>query len=1371
MRITAVQALLLALCAAIPAGAAEPAPPVAAAKAEAVLEITGRVLDADGRPLAGAEVSLLRLPGPAERRRLSLAGTAHPEATAAAATGADGRFRLVAPSPGMWTVRVTARGVVPMEAPLLPLVEPVALPDARLAADTGLAVRVVDASGRPLPGARVRVAEPVLDGLIWRTAHRQARAADGAAVLPRADGEWLALQAIAPGHLPAELATQATGAVEIRLTAGCPRTVRVRGTGRRPEAGAFVSDGAWTLGTTDEAGRLEIAVPCESGLQVTAEAADGRRAMAALERRRAGRQAATAIDLPREPRRLAGRVLEEGTRAPVAGAFVWPADDPGAAVTTDTEGRYLVPAPEASGGRLSAASPSHLTGEAPGRHYQGEQAAGTLSGPTFSLRPTAILAGTVRDVEGRPVADAEVRLQPDTAGSSRQWPRTATDERGGFRLRARPGLPWRVTAVREGFAPGTVAVPPLAPRAARSGLEIVLTRGAVASGRVIDAEERPVAGAMLRLFPADRDDRAFFLAQAAGEEVPEATADAEGRFELRHLPPGRFDLIARAAGFVPRTLPGIEVPPGTAAVDLGTVALSPGAAIEGRVVDLRGQPIAGAAVMVSLDELSSLASPMPSLDELTGATTDTEGRFRIPDLAPGTVVGLKVMAPGRVDAEVPGIEAPTPSPVEIVLRPAARVAGRVVDERRQGIAEAQVVLTAEAQRAVFGGQALPGGALGQTMTDAAGAFVIEGVAPGTATLVATASGYRPARREGIEVAEGAEVAGIEVELSAGAVVTGRVSGADGLPLPDADVEVVRPPVEGLFDLLGSIGLRTQTDADGVYRLEGVPEGQLSIAAQHRDHLRAVRDLDVEAGENRLDLRLERGLEVEGRVLDAVGGPVAGAQLYLGGQQQMSLVRPVSSAEDGSFRFTGVAPGTYDLWARKEGQGGAEARLEGVRVAAANVTGLELRLEGGGAIRGRILGVEPAELAAVRIVAQRDDGQTATGRADHTGGYRVEPVGAGEWTVVAGIGLGRLVQGRVTLAPGQAEAELDLELEPAGGLTLSGRVLAGGEPATGVEVIATSMERAAGGTGTTGPDGSFRITGLAAGRYELMLLRFEPSLQHRETVELEGDRDVVIDLPAGRVSGQVVDAADGSPVAGAVVALEPATGPGSELPFAPGATSDAAGGFTLTGVGAGAFRLVARKEGYQPAATAVEMQPGAEVDGVRLALTASPGLDLTVVGPAGLPPAQVHAALLDDRGTALLAGTWPTREGGRLRIESVPAGRFWLLAVGDGGAAELEVGIPGPEVRVALAPTAELRVVAPALAGTPAVLAITGADGRPFRSLLWSQLQSRWESTDGRFTAPGLRPGVWTLTVTAMDGRTLRGTARAAGGGRVEVVLE
>ena len=72
-----------------------------------------------------------------------------------AITGRDGRFRLEAPSAGVWKVRVEASGFVPIEASLQPLIERVDLPDAELTPDTGLQVRIVDGAGAPISGARV----------------------------------------------------------------------------------------------------------------------------------------------------------------------------------------------------------------------------------------------------------------------------------------------------------------------------------------------------------------------------------------------------------------------------------------------------------------------------------------------------------------------------------------------------------------------------------------------------------------------------------------------------------------------------------------------------------------------------------------------------------------------------------------------------------------------------------------------------------------------------------------------------------------------------------------------------------------------------------------------------------------------------------------------------------------------------------------------------------------------------------------------------------------------------------------------------------------------------------------------------------------
>src|SRR6185295_5002668 len=98
-------------------------------------------------------------PDPVAQAKLADAGTL-PKAASRAVTDAQGRFVLAAPTPGLFKVRVQASGYVPAELALEPLIEPVDLPDAEMALDAGLAVKVVGADGKPIAGARIRLAPP-----------------------------------------------------------------------------------------------------------------------------------------------------------------------------------------------------------------------------------------------------------------------------------------------------------------------------------------------------------------------------------------------------------------------------------------------------------------------------------------------------------------------------------------------------------------------------------------------------------------------------------------------------------------------------------------------------------------------------------------------------------------------------------------------------------------------------------------------------------------------------------------------------------------------------------------------------------------------------------------------------------------------------------------------------------------------------------------------------------------------------------------------------------------------------------------------------------------------------------------------------------
>ena len=102
--------------------------------------------------------------------------------------------------------------------------------------------------------------------------------------------------------------------------------------------------------------------------------------------------------------------------------------------------------------------------------------------------------------------------------------------------------------------------------------------------------------------------------------------DAAGRFEVRNLPAGSFDLDVRAKGFAPLTVPALAVPEGTGASDLGTVVLAPGAAIHGVVVDAQGEPVADAEVLARGADRDGI-SIVAARGRAPGVFTAADGSF------------------------------------------------------------------------------------------------------------------------------------------------------------------------------------------------------------------------------------------------------------------------------------------------------------------------------------------------------------------------------------------------------------------------------------------------------------------------------------------------------------------------------------------------------------------------------------------------------------------------------------------------------------------------------------------------------------------------------------------------------------------------
>jgi len=1340
----------------------------------AKIPVSGRVVDPGGKAAAGVKVLLIPVPTAVESAKLELAGKANPEPVVTAATDAAGGFQLAAPDAGMWRVRIEARGFVPLETSLAPLVDEAELADAKLLADTGIKVTATDPAGKPVAGARVRLMDTRRekgDGDGWFVPVRLATTGtDGTVTLPRATEESLTVRVGIAGFLMAERKNVRGAAVTFRLAAGHLRHLQVRDARGKGVPGVIVWRDDWVAGKTAETGAVDLLLPDGGGTELRLAAEDGRsldfRLKPAAKPDPAAPQAPEMPDAATLPAAvaLAGKVVSARDGRPLGGAVAWITTDPGTAVRTGADGSFNFP----------AAPASTSVGAAATGFFENRMAAGSnRRSPSLALKPRLAVSGVVVDEAGKglPGAVLTATLLPGRMSMTmdfslyRSGGFTRSGPGGRFRLaNLAAGAPYGVRIELPGFAPSQTDLPAREEGQPAPELRIVMRTGREAFGMVLDANHEAVPGAQAKLRPVAGNELGARIREALKGVTDrfEATSDAKGRFAFSHLPSGSFDLIVNAKGFAPLTVPGLAVPEGQGASDLGTVVLSPGAFVEGRVVDSEGKPVEGAEVRAASRSSQRLPFRVPSRDPRPAdAYTAADGGFRLEDRAPGESIDLAVLHPSYGPGAAQGVVVPTTEPVRIVLQPTSRVSGRALGKDGKGLAGARVTLSEMVSMSMGSRSMMRPGNWKSAVTDEEGAFSFSDVAPGGVEVRADAVRHQAAELKGLEAKPGQELTGIELVLPAAASVEGRVVAPDGRPVPGAEVTVVSADSAGGFAFPD---LFAQTDGDGRYVLDGVPPGSRTLEARAEGYRRGVRDLEVKEGDTTVDFTLESGFQVAGRVVDEAGNPVASAQLLMVAGRSFTDVLTALSGADGAFHFDGVQAGTFRLTARKIGYA-SNPQGDTVTVSNASVSGLEIKLAAGGSLTGKITGVDFSQLSRVRVVANG----VRPGQLDADGIYRILNVPPGDYVVSASVPDTALhAEGKVTLEPGMAEAKVDLQFGK--GFTLSGVVLRNGAPLAGAGLELIRKDTFSGSEASSDHQGAFQFGGLDAGIYELTV-RTAGGALHKEPVEISGDREVRVDLHTASLAGRVIDAADSTPVAGAKLNLEPAEGK-ADFPVG-SAETDSHGAFHLAEVADGAWRLRVSHDGYSPAVKDLRVD-GADAGDLEIPLSPTEGLTLEVVLPSGQAPERIRAGVLDTAGKMVASGSYPVGENGRVRLSNVPPGSWQIFVDSDFAApGSVAATAPGPVVRVALAPAGVVRVKVPALTqeDTTATVGLTGPGGG-YRTFDFSgQVTSQFDLYRGTQTFSRIPAGTWQVTAKAADGRTFTGTVAVTPGRAVDVVLK
>jgi carboxypeptidase family protein len=234
-------------------------------------------------------------------------------------------------------------------------------------------------------------------------------------------------------------------------------------------------------------------------------------------------------------------------------------------------------------------------------------------------------------------------------------------------------------------------------------------------------------------------------------------------------------------------------------------------------------------------------------------------------------------------------------------------------------------------------------------------------------------------------------------------VRGRVLNQDQLPVAGAQVWAANSegfaPIPLDADAFERFGWAkrsgAKTDADGRFELEGLKSGVVKVAIRAKGFAPldkgqiGIPSKLPESGFELEPLILETGVTVAGRVVDSRGRGVAGAKLYRGPDTGGELffgpfgraggVQLGVSEADGTYRVDQLASGPFSLRVTTEDH---PDRIEtGVTQRPGDVLALNIALEDGFEIRGRIDGAPAADLASLSVRA-------SPGRSSQDGGFAI-----------------------------------------------------------------------------------------------------------------------------------------------------------------------------------------------------------------------------------------------------------------------------------------------------------------------------------------------------------------------------------------------
>lgn len=671
---------------------------------------------------------------------------------------------------------------------------------------------VIDANGLPVAKAKIVIADAA--------GHEITSNSDGSFEFDGLAARRYTLFGYAASGIAGPVTVQLQAKLEpivLHVRAATSLTVRVRDArNKQPIAGAKIEVRGPIVynATTDRDGRARIDNVAPGDVQVMARAQSFARQFNFAHVSADPNAAAPQVELLLVAGAPVSGVVQDTNGRPVANAQVSyeavstivPIDARRDSVESDAEGRFQLDALPAGSIHVTASHAPDAPGTSELLTLDGTT---PRTGVVVKLQEGVTVKGVVFTEAGTPLAGAEVRLVSASAdvnagAGARQ---TQSDARGEFVLRGVARGRVALAARHESGASGVVEVATGA--GATVEVRLVIGRTASIAGRVVDSTGKPVATARVAL-NADRAGAAKmtpseWLLAGAREEA----ADDAGRFEIRGVASGRYELRASRGGDGAGG-PGRERLSAPIIAEAGArdvvLVVAPPARFIGRVA------LKGGGVPPPFTVALGARTPIPFASD--------DGSFVIEDLPATrvdvTVRGLSFMPKTISDAKLSAGETTDLGTIEV--DPGRTITGRVV---AGGVPVAGAAV--RAGRVLFNdGSSRKNVLFGtrESETDNRGEFTLIGV--GANKLFVSAEHPERGRSQPFEVPAGdASVSDVVLSLDGFGALAGRVVKA-GTPVESVLVNV-RPLAKTSGVFYGG-----KTRADGTFRFDKLPPGPYKV---------------------------------------------------------------------------------------------------------------------------------------------------------------------------------------------------------------------------------------------------------------------------------------------------------------------------------------------------------------------------------------------------------------------------------------------------------------------------------------------------------------------------------------------------------------